>query len=234
MHTIDVPDDWRLELTAVTQRLLGDTIALADDDWQVLTALSGWSRAHVATHLARQADTLAEMARQIATTHHQINWRSTFNDADVNAAVFRKAVALQEDLDRSSAELIQAFDLMDDDAWATTVLTSQGQLPASALVLDRLNEVVIHHVDLRLGFDFADIDPALTRTLLQWNLFRAAPRFSQVELTVVTDEGFTAILGTGAPITVRGNETNIIGWLTGRKDSSAVLGAEGLDLAGPV
>lgn len=234
IHTIDFPSDWRLELTGVTQRLLGDTIALADDDWQVLTNLPGWTRAHVATHLARQAETLAEMARQISATHEQINWRSTRNNTDVTATVYRKAVALQEDLDQSSADLMRAFDSMDDDAWATTLRTSQGAVPAPALVLDRLNEVVIHHADLHLGFDFTDIDPALKRTLLQWNLFRAAPRFSTVELTIITDEGFTAIVGTGVPVTVRGNETNIIGWLTGRKDSSAVLGADDLDLAGPV
>ena len=234
IQTIDSPDDWRLELTAVTQRLLGDTIALSDDDWQTLTLLPGWSRAHVATHLSRHGEILADMAGEIKRTHKQIIWRATYTDADLNAGAQRKALAIQEDLDRSSAALMEAFDLMDDDAWATTVRTSQGSIPASTLMLDRLNEVVIHHIDLGIGFDFPDIEPSLLRILLQWNLFRAAPRFAQIKLTVTTDEGFSAVVGKGTKVTVRGNEANIVGWLTGRKDSSAVLGAEGLDLAGPV
>jgi maleylpyruvate isomerase len=129
---------------------------------------------------------------------------------------------------------MKAFDRMDDRAWATRVHTSQGKLPASAFVIDRLNEVVIHHVDLQTGFDFTDVDPQLVRTLLQWNLFRTSSRFSTIKLQVISDEGFSAVVGNGSPLTVRGNETNILGWLTGRKDSSSVLGADDLDLAGPV
>ncbi|MCL2471846.1 MAG: maleylpyruvate isomerase family mycothiol-dependent enzyme [Propionibacteriaceae bacterium] len=233
-HNIDNPDDWRWELTAVTQRLLGDTIALGDSDWQVITGLGGWTRAHVASHLAHQAETLAQMADQITRNHEPITWRDIQSDADLNAGARRSAVGLQEALDQSSATLMNAFTKMDDQAWATTIRTSQGALPASVLVLDRLNEVTLHHIDLRLDFDFADVGPTLTRTLLQWNLFRAAPRFSQVELTIVTDEAYSATVGQGEAVTVRGNQTNLLGWLTGRKSSSSVLGADELDLAGPV
>ena len=34
-----------------TQQLLGDTIAIHDDQWQLPSGLPGWTRAHVATHL---------------------------------------------------------------------------------------------------------------------------------------------------------------------------------------
>jgi len=231
-YVIDSPEDWRLELTAATQRLLGSTITLGDADWQVLTALPGWSRAHVATHLANQADALAAMADQIASTHAPVTWRTTQADADLNTGARRGALELQEALDQSSARLMQALDSLDDQAWATTVRTSQGALPALALVVARVNEVTIHYIDLGLGFDFADIKPASTKTLLQWNLFRVTPRFSQVRLKIVTDEGFSAVVGKGPTVTVRGTQTNVLGWLTGRRDSSAVLGAEELDLAG--
>ena len=220
-------------MTAATQRLLGDTIALADIDWQAATLLPGWSRAHVATHLAHHMEALAAMATQIAQTRAPVTWQVEQSDAELNTGARRPALALQETLDQCSAAVAAAFDLMDADAWAITVQTSQGDVPASVLVLDCLNETVIHHIDLRLGFDFADIDPTLTRSLLQWNLFRASPRFAQVRLDVTTDEGLHVTVGKGPAVTVRGNETNILGWLTGRKDPSAVLGAEELDLSGP-
>jgi len=233
-QTIDCPDDWRFELTAATQRLLGDTIALGNDDWQTLTPLPGWSRAHVATHLAHHGLALAGMATSIAQNHEPVTWRTMQTDADLNAGACRRALELQEALDQSSAALMDAFDAMDDTAWAVPIITSQGSLPASVLIVDRLNQVLIHHVDLNLGFDLTDISPDLTRMLVQWNLFRTTPRYAQIELTIVADEGFSASVGEGKAVTVRGNETNILGWLTGRKDSSAVLGAEELDLAGPL
>ena len=43
-------------VSTTTARLLGDTIALSDDEWRAPSRLPGWSRAHVASHVARQAD----------------------------------------------------------------------------------------------------------------------------------------------------------------------------------
>ena len=49
----------RALVTASTQRLLGDTIGVDDDAWRAPSRLPRWSRGHVATHLARQADAAA-------------------------------------------------------------------------------------------------------------------------------------------------------------------------------
>ena len=45
-------------LRTSTARLLGDTIAVSDDDWRAPSRLPYWSRGHVGTHVARQADAL--------------------------------------------------------------------------------------------------------------------------------------------------------------------------------
>ena len=45
-----------------TQQLLGDTIMIEEDAWHEPSALPGWTRAHVATHLARSADALSRLA----------------------------------------------------------------------------------------------------------------------------------------------------------------------------
>ena len=233
-YVIDSPDDWRLELTAATQRLLGDTITLGDADWQVLTSLPGWTRAHVATHLAFQAEALAAMANQLRVPDAVVAWRTSQSDTDLHVGARRGALQLLEALDVSSATLMRALDALDDEAWARTVTTSQGVLPAVSLVVARLNEVVLHHIDLRLSLDFGDVDPRLARILLQWNLFRCTPRFTQVRLRVITDEGYSATIGKGPTTTVRGAESAVLAWLTGRRDASAVLGAEDLDLNGPL
>ena len=43
-------------IRAATQRLLGDTISVADDQWRAPSRLPDWTRGHVATHIARHAD----------------------------------------------------------------------------------------------------------------------------------------------------------------------------------
>ena len=231
---IDSLDQWRVELTTATQRLLGDTIALSDNDWRAPSLLAGWSRAHVATHLSHHGETLAAKLRELNATHAPLAWDLPLSDNELWEGARRGAVCLQESLDQSATDLMLALDQMDEAAWATTITTSPGSLPARTLVVDRLNEVIVHHVDLQLGLDFPDLEPGLVRLLLKWNVFRSAPRFSKVELTMITDEGYSTVVGTGVPVTVRGNEVSLLGWITGRKDSSSILGAEELDLAGPV
>src|SRR4051794_41371277 len=44
-----------------TSRLLGETISVTDEDWRAPSRLPGWSRGHVATHIARQADGLVRL-----------------------------------------------------------------------------------------------------------------------------------------------------------------------------
>jgi maleylpyruvate isomerase len=230
---IDAPSDWRLALAGATQRLLGDTIALSDAGWQEQTALPGWSRAHIAAHLSHHARAIAVMAADLMATHRPVVWRTNLDDVTLNAEARQRSIALQESLDQSAAALNRSFEAMDDLAWQTSVITSQGSLPASSFIPDRINHLTIHNIDLDVGYDFTDIDPELARTLLQWNVYRASPRFNTVKLIIISDEGLSLTVGRGTPVEVRGTEANLLGWVTGRKNSSVVLGADELDLAGP-
>ena len=45
-------------IALATQSLLRDTIDLDEEQWHAPSLLPGWSRAHVATHIARNADAL--------------------------------------------------------------------------------------------------------------------------------------------------------------------------------
>src|SRR3954453_22140737 len=50
-----------------TSRLLGETISVTDEDWRAPSRLPGWSRGHVATHIARQADGLVRLTEWART-----------------------------------------------------------------------------------------------------------------------------------------------------------------------
>ncbi|MDR0849465.1 MAG: maleylpyruvate isomerase family mycothiol-dependent enzyme [Propionibacteriaceae bacterium] len=231
---IDDLDDLRLDLTVATQRLLGDTMTLSDEDWFEPTGLPGWMRSHVATHLTQQASATERMVRQLDSPEKCLPWCACGSSASVMHGASRSGLELLEDLDRSAASLMNAFDAMASHAWDHSLLTSQGVLPAKALALVRLNELILHHVDLRVGPTLADIEPRVAEILLAWNLFRAEPRFTQVRLHVSSDSGNEFTIGTGVDTSISGSTTFLLGWITGRMDSTAVLGAEGLNLGAPV
>jgi len=56
----------RKQVQDATQRLLGDTIGISDADWNGPSRLPGWSRAHVAAHLAANADALSALMEATA------------------------------------------------------------------------------------------------------------------------------------------------------------------------
>uniref|UniRef100_UPI0018E59894 maleylpyruvate isomerase N-terminal domain-containing protein n=1 Tax=Desertihabitans aurantiacus TaxID=2282477 RepID=UPI0018E59894 len=58
----DVAELRQLQARA-TRRLLAETERFSEEDWRAPTALPGWTRAHLASHLARHAEALAAFVR---------------------------------------------------------------------------------------------------------------------------------------------------------------------------
>jgi maleylpyruvate isomerase len=232
----DLVPGLRLRNIAATQALLGDTIALSDGDWQAPSGLPGWARAHVATHLVDNATAIADVIERVLFGQRGIVWPINPRPslADLERGSRRQALDLQVALDTSAGRLVDLFDRLDVDDWAALLRTPVGPLPAVAVPLSRLNEVILHHVDLHLGLALTDIDPVVIDWLLAWNARRIGPRLGHLTIRLLSDDGLDETIGTGVRrIEVRGSATSLFGWLTGRLDSSAVLGAEGVDLGGP-
>lgn len=105
------------------------------------------------------------------------------------------------------------------------------QVPARMLPLPRLLEVVIHHVDLNIGYEITDIDTQTAEWLLEWCAFRLRDRDDFPKLQLTSDSGFTVTVGSvGEPVAVSGSSANLLGFLTSRTDASAVSGGSGLQL----
>src|ERR687894_1872428 len=218
-------------VNAATHRLLGDTISVSDEDWQAPSRLPGWSRGHVATHIARQADGMVRLTEWARTGERQDMYASAEQrEADIDAGAGRGGMELQIDLDTSAGRLDQAFDALDAAAWDAVVeLRSGTKVPARMLPLARLSEVVVHHVDLGIGFDVGDIDDATAEWLLEWCAFRVRDKEEFPRLDLTADSGFTISLGrSGEPTAVSGSSANLLGWVMGRVDDSAVRGGDGL------
>ncbi len=220
-------------VTTSTSRLLGDTIAVGDEDWRAPSRLPGWSRGHVATHIARQADGLVRLAGWARSGEREEMYASAEQrTADIDAGSGRSGLELQIDLDTTAGRLDEAFDSLDEPAWDAVVqLRGGAQVPARLLPLARLLEVVIHHVDLDIGFEVEHIESPTAEWLLEWSAFRLRERDEFPRLDLTSDSGFAISVGSaGAPLAIRGSSANLLGWLTTRADSSAVHGGDGLRL----
>lgn len=218
-------------LRSATAALLGATIAVPDDAWRAPSRLPGWSRAHLATHLARQADALRRLTGgALGGTRQEMYPSPGQRESEIEAGAGRTGLELQIDLDTSAGLLEEAFEsVQDGGAWDREVEMRGGlRVPARLLPLARLLEVVLHHVDLDLGHEVADVDDATADWLLEWCGYRLRERdeFPRLELVSPTTR---ITLGRAGPTrTVHGPSPVLLGWLTGRSDGAELAGVDGL------
>ncbi|MGL5927843.1 MAG: maleylpyruvate isomerase N-terminal domain-containing protein [Dermatophilaceae bacterium] len=173
-------------LASHTTRLLVSARGLDDPARPSLCA--GWTRGHVLTHLARNADGLTALVRAAVDGSGETMYAGDAErDADIDAGASRPLDVLVADVESSAAALAAALSrLTADHAERPAERTPGGQvLRTGALPLLRLREVVYHHVDLDAGFGFADVEPPLVATFLAGEYERlgdAAPRARAAEL----------------------------------------------------
>ena len=218
----------RRRIAEATQRLLGDTIALSDADWAAPSLLPGWTRAHVATHLARSADAL----RGLIVAAHSGDTRTLY-PADavkynaIERGAERRGLDLQIDLDTSAERLDLAFDHVED--WLMPIRLPEGEFPASVLPLVRLQELTLHHIDLDHGYSWSDLDLVPSRWLLQWLCLLLRDDDTLPSVDIESDSGVTESFGgTGIRRRVTGTDAALWAWLAGRYDGAALSGAGGL------
>lgn len=226
-HIGTVPTDdvhrWKAE---ATQRLLGYTIGLDDDDWHAPTALPGWSRAHVATHLARNADYLRLVLEAVTAGRPQPDPPGAKERAaELERGADRNGLALQIDLDTSAGALHRIMDATVD--WSPEVVLHGKTYSLAALTLARFHEVCIHHLDLDFELNPEVLDAAPAAWLLRW----AVELRQDADLPALRIEADSLVteLGQGdQPMVVSGSDIRLWAWLCGRGNPSWVTGADGL------
>ncbi len=220
----------RPALHDATQELLGATIQVTDDDWAGPSALPGWSRAELAAHIARHADAVRGVVEgALRGEEVPLYPSSDAREAGIRAGAGRGGLAIQEDLDAACGRLEQVFDEVSD--WAMPVLFRDSRVPVATLVLGRLSEVVIHHIDLAIGTGFDDLDPAVAAIVLGWAVDRIGHKPATPALRLVTPEGrewlTRAARETDPDVTtVTGTPQRLLGWLSGRTGADTVSGAD--------
>ena len=222
------PEDLPQRLADVrgsTERLLAAAPAagLTDNAVREPSLLPGWSRGHVLSHLARNADAMVRTldgARRGEPAEMYPGGRDR-RDTEIEAGAGRAAEELVADLTESAAQLDRAWSAMTGRAWDVDALTRTGPVPAWRTLAMRWREVEIHWVDLDIGYGpagwparlVASQLPALARP------DRLGPRLPPGTAAEVeaTDTGDRWSAGDGPNrVTVAGPSWALMCWLVGR------------------
>ncbi len=242
MSSADTPGDPAAEqletlrgmMSSATAQLLGDTIAVTDEDWRSPSRLPDWSRGHVGSHVARQADALSRLlSGAVSGTPGQMYESDQQRDAEIEDGSGRTGLDLQIDLDTAAERLWERMEEVDAAGkWSESVTLRGGAtVPARLLPLARLTEVVLHHVDLDIGYEIAAIDGPVAGWLIEWCSLRLRAREGFPSLSLIIDGGEAVAVGsTGEAREVRGPAPQLLGWLTGRSGTDGLSGADGLTL----
>lgn len=230
------------EIDAATDRLIRTISGLGPTDLTGPSLLPGWSRAHVITHVARNADSLHNLLSWARTGAEIPQYESgARRDRDIAAGAGRPADELTEDVRASAERFAQAVRTLPNEAWHATVRAWQGwPHPAWYIVFRRWREVEVHHADLDAGYSHADWPEPYVRCELSdtlgWLRARGGPGVARIEATdlgLAVDIGLDTGLNAGLdaalepasdrPGTViSGSGREVLGWLTGRTDGSAL------------
>lgn len=239
----DLSDDLRYEqalgvLADLTDRLLDTVKTLDDAAVRAPSLCPGWTRGHVLTHVARNADALRNLLTGARTGVDASMYPSReARDADIEAGSGRRASELEADVEASAERLLAAVAELPVDRRHVQVRSGNGALaPAHDILWWRIREVAYHHVDLDAGYTFDHVSPAVLVRGLDEAVERVASAGAPPLRLVADDVAWTSASGVppndadgptqeGADdaLLVRGRLGALLAWLTGRSDGADLV-----------
>lgn len=192
-----VPDTSPLPGSA--DRLLATVSKLTDEDLAADSALPGWTRAHVLTHIAQAADSRTGLL--LAARAGRVGRQYASEEA------------------RAVTECLAAIRHHPDNLWdAPGDWLGGGRRPVRGVVRSLRRELEYHHVDLAAGYrpadwpdDFVGVELDLVTGLMDRR--EDAPPMTFRPPAAV-------ILGTSPPTEVSGPPAELLAWLSGRGDGA--------------
>lgn len=171
---------------AAHQKLLAALENLTDEQCRQDSRLPNWSRGHVLTHLARNADSHVHLLQcaglgEVGNQYPSVEKRNT----DIESGASRNANDLVVDLRVSIYGLEAAWASANEKTWQGQGRNLNGRvIEMSSLVFLRWREVEIHHADLGFEFCYDDLTDLYVRLELdqQVMLWRSRKPMGMTEL----------------------------------------------------
>ncbi|GAA2547748.1 maleylpyruvate isomerase family mycothiol-dependent enzyme [Pseudonocardia hydrocarbonoxydans] len=210
--------------------LRGLMARMGDDAFAAPSGLPGWSRAHVLSHVARNADAMINLLRWARTGEPTPAYASVeARDADIEAGATRPPAAIRDDVVDSSDRLAVAVREMPEKAWSAQVRNVQGTaIPATDIPWIRAREMWIHAVDLDVGASLADLPVPMLVELIGdvVRVVGAHPDCPPLRL-VASDAEHSWVLGDGSGPELRGPAASLAAWALGRSRGKDMRTSEG-------
>lgn len=216
------------EAVAAHGRMWASASRMTNSGCRGPSLLPGWSRGHVLTHWARNADgqsrmLLAAMRGEVAT---QYPGGDAQRDRDIEAGAARPARLILADARAATDRLQDVWRRMPPDAWSRLTAARAESRPAWMSVWARWRETEIHHVDLDAGYTHSQWPAGFVDLLLPRVMPTLAARLTD-EITVQAeatdrDPAVTAMAASTADdhVIVRGPASAVLCWLLGRPASA--------------
>lgn len=228
--TTDVAD--HLDAVRASAQSLEHTLAdLSDVQVAEPSLLPGWTRGHVFTHLARNADALRNLIHWARTGEETPMYPGREQrDADIEAGAGRTAAELRADVHETQQRLMADLDGLTDQQWQTRIRWGHSGNEASARVIPHLRrvEIEVHHVDLDLDYTLAHwpeefVEQMLAQVTADFGARPGIPGF--VLMSNENDLRWT--VGPGGQ-QIMGTPPSLLGWLIGRTDGIGLHSEEAL------
>jgi len=142
-----------------TARFIQAIEPLSDGDMRRSTNLAGWTRAHVLTHVARNADSHCRRADAAVRGEVIEQYPGGFEGraAEIDAGAARSADVLIDDVRSSADTLTLVWSGLPAAAWSRRTRDVGGrERPLNALPARRWQELEVHLVDLDVGVSYRD------------------------------------------------------------------------------
>lgn len=216
-----------------TDRLVDAVNQLDDIATRAPSRLPGWSRGHVISHLARNADGLVNLLTWARTgVEHPMYASRADRDADIEEGSSRPHRLLAEDLVAASQRFAHAAETLADAAWSTKVANHRGVMFSAAEVpWMRVREVWLHLIDLDVSVDIGDVPTELVEEFLDDAVRQYGGRnVSSLRIEAALPDGRRRswLVGDSQPNTstgsVSGDGRVMLGWLTGRGPGDQLSG----------
>ena len=216
------------ETVVATARYLASLTDLTDEDVRRPSLLPGWTRGHVISHLARNADGLANVLHGAQAGEIRSMYPSQeARDTDIEAGSSRSAAELRADAIASAGRWVQAANELHVANLENPFRArpDRDPMPVRRVGILRRTEVEVHHADLGVGYTAADWPADFVDHLLK----RRTRELEAGEHAVVlelTDRGTSVEVGSGGPA-VSGSAADVVWWLLGRGGGEGVTCSSG-------
>jgi maleylpyruvate isomerase len=213
-------------------RLMRTLQDVDDDDARAPSLLPGWSRGHLLTHIARNADSHVRVLEGAIRGEVVEQYVGGYEGraADIEAGARRPAAELVADVDTSARALFDLWDEVPRQVWDESRVALGDGKPAWISPFSRWRETEIHHVDLALGYEIGDWPLDFVAVVLpsaSATIEGRLPPDTSVEVRA-DDLDFTARAGTSAidPARTQAPARALLAWIAGRlpADSERRLG----------